>query len=100
MDGKLTVHVLFRFNKRSGKIDTTMTSLGCALLQMWALQNTSRTKRSVIFERETGTLVFDCEGNSVSEFPQINKYIDVKKCTEFGIPLNTLREIKDERFDK
>lgn len=100
MDGKLTVHVLFRFNKRSGKIDTTMTSLGFAMLQMWALQNTPKTKRCLIFERDTGLLVFDCEGNSVSEFPQINKYIDVKKCTEFGIPLKELQNIKDERFDK
>lgn len=99
MDGKLKVHVLFRFNKKSGKIDTTMTSLGYAMLQMWALQNTTKTKRCLIFERESGKLVFDCEGNSTG-FPQVNKYTTVQTCDDFGIPHNTLLEIKDDRFDK
>lgn len=99
MDEKLKVHVLFRFNKKSGKIDTTMTSLGTALLQMWALQNTPKTKRCLVFERETGLLVFDCEGNS-SGYPQINKYTTVQTCNDFNIPLDTLRAIKDDRFDK
>ena len=50
-----------------------MTSLGFAMLQMWALQNTPKTKRCLIFERDTGLLVYDCEGNS-SGYLQINKF--------------------------
>lgn len=95
----LQIHVLFRFNKKSGKVDKTMTALGCAVLQMWALQNTPPTKHCLIFERETGILVFDCEGNKTG-FSQINKYTTIQTCNDFNIPLDILREIKDDRFDK
>ena len=33
----LTVHVLFRSSKKTGKVDTTMIGLGKAMLELWAI---------------------------------------------------------------
>ena len=95
----LNVCVLFRFSKKSGKIDTTMTGMGSALMQMWALNNTPKTKVCMIFERESGKLIFAAYGTE-SGFPKIKKGEQCPAtCDDFGIPLETLRGITDERFD-
>ena len=95
----LTVHVLFRVNKKSGAIDTTMTALGSATLNAWALMNTGRTKDCFVFERESGKLVYRAEGTP--DFPRIfyDKDCEGKTCTDFGIPLEILHNVKDYRFD-
>ena len=36
----LKIHVLFRYSKKTGKVDMTMTELGNAMMRMWALSNT------------------------------------------------------------
>ena len=83
-ESKLKVHVLIRCSKRTGKIDTTMTGMGKALMQMWALQNTTKSKITYIIERESGNIVGAYLGNG----------------EDIGIPLEFLHQIKDERFDK
>lgn len=96
----LAVHVLFRFSKKSGAIDTTMTGMGTALMQMWALNNTPKTKACMIFEHETGRLVFMATGNE-SGFPKVKKGDQCKgTCEDWGISLEDLHNIKDERFMK
>lgn len=63
---------LVRFNRKTGKIDTTMQALGNALLQMWALQNTTaKTKDTIIFD-EDGEVITYYEGTG--DFPDITKY--------------------------
>lgn len=63
---------LVRFNRKTGKIDTTMQALGKALLQMWALQNTTaKTKDTIIFD-EDGEVITYYEGTG--DFPDITKY--------------------------
>ena len=98
---ELKVHVLFRCSKKTGKVDTTMTALGPAILKMWALNNTTSTKQCLIFERESGNLIYATDGTN-SGFPKVR---DAKKtklgmCEDFGIPLTYLHGISDDRFDK
>lgn len=95
----LSVCVLFRASKKSGKIDTTMTGMGSALMRMWALKNTPKTKMCMIFERESGKLIFATYGQD-SGFPKVTKESECKgTCDDWGIPLSALHEITDERFD-
>lgn len=97
----LKIHVLFRYSKKTGKIDTAMTELGNALMQMWALQNTTPSKNTMIVERDTGKVVFLAEGTNYG-FPRIKKSDkeDLGTVDEYGIPISAICEIKDERFDK
>ena len=61
-----------RFSRKTGKIDTTLTGLGCGMLELWALQNTNKkTKDSVVFD-EDGYVRFYYEGTG--DFPEITKY--------------------------
>lgn len=97
----MEVYVLFRANKKSGKIDTTMTALGNAMLQLWALQNTTSSKQCFIFERSTGKLVFATSGTK-DGFPKVKdarKHGDLGTCDDLGIPFEALSEITDDRFD-
>ena len=95
----LKVHVLFRFSKKTGKIDTTMTALGCGLLKMWALQNTTKTKACLIVERDSGKVILATQGTE-SGFPKI-KDKNLGNAKEYGIPISFLREeCVDDRFDK
>jgi len=97
----LKIHVLFRYSKKTGKIDMTMTEMGNALMQMWALQNTTPSKNTMIVERDTGKVVFLAEGTK-DGFPNVKKSDkeDLGTVDEYGIPISVVREIKDERFDK
>ena len=88
------VHILFRCSKRTGKIDTTMTGLGSALMRLWALQNTTSSKECLIFIRDTGELVFHIEGTK-SNFPRFVKYWKKVTCEDLGISLEVLHSIKD-----
>jgi hypothetical protein len=94
----MDVHVLFRFSKKTGKIDTTMTGVTSALMQMWALQNTTKSKMTLIFNRETGRCIFSATGTA-NDLPEIEKG-DLGSCEEYGISLEDLQAIKDERFDQ
>lgn len=101
MNSNLDVHVLFRFSKKSGKIDTTMTGRGSALMQMWALNNTTSSKVTMIFNRETGNLVFQVIGKK-DGFPKVQKSQangDMGNCAAYGISLEDLQSITDDRFD-
>ena len=98
----LKVNVLFRFSKKTGKIDTTITGLGTALLRMWCLQNTTKSKGCVIVERDTGKVLFITEGTA-DGFPKVKdakKGADLGTCEDFGMPLEVVQSIKDDRFDK
>lgn len=91
------VHVLFRFSEKTGEIETTMTGLGDAMMRLWALQNTPKGKACMIIERNTGKVVFATRGTA-DGWPEINEK-DLGICTEYGIPLEELQGITDDRFD-
>lgn len=93
---ELKVYVLFRFSRKTGNIDTTMTAIGTAMMQMWALNHTTKTKATMIVERDTGKVVFVAQGTG--DFPKVKKG-DLGSCEDFGIPLEVLQCIEDDRFD-
>ena len=99
----LTVHVLFRFSKKTGKVNMTLTGLGKGVLQLWGLQNTPKTMTTVIFERESGRLVYEAIGSTCG-MPSIRKDTHTSvlsdTCEDYGISLEYLHSITDDRFDK
>ena len=62
---------LVRFSKKTGKIDTTLEAMGCAMLKMWALHNCPKTKDIIIFHKKTGDCILYVEGTE--DFPKIFK---------------------------
>jgi len=61
-----------RFNRKTGKIDKTLSGLGNAMLRLWALQNTTaKSKDSIIFD-EDGLVIMYLEGTG--DFPNVTKY--------------------------
>ena len=94
---ELKMSVLFRFSKKTGKIDTTMTGLGDAMMRLWALQNTTKSKACLIAERDTGNVVFLTKGNE-SGFPSV-KDKDLGNVEDYGIPIDFVKSIKDDRFE-
>lgn len=92
----MTVKVLFRYSKKTGKIDTTLTAANLPLLKLYAVQNTTKTKNSIIIERDNGKVLFMVEGTK--DGPAISDD-DLGICTEYGLPLEIVQEIKDTRFD-
>ena len=65
-------YICIRFGRKSGKIDKTLEGISSAMLRLWALQNTPKTKDTIIFCLETGNIVFYCEGNE-SGFPKVHE---------------------------
>lgn len=72
MSNALHNYGLVRFTKRTGKIDTTMTAIGKGLIQLWALQNTTKTKASVIIDLTERTVYAEYIGTP-SGFPDVRK---------------------------
>ena len=66
----LKTFYLVRFSKKSGKIDRTMSALGKGLLQLWALQNTTKSKDTIVFD-EDGIVAMYVEGTA--DFPKVTK---------------------------
>lgn len=62
MSNALHNYGLVRFTKRTGKIDTSMTAIGKGLIQLWALQNTTKTKASVIIDLTERTVYAEYVG--------------------------------------
>lgn len=91
------VHVLLRYSKKTGKIDTAMTGLGSALMRLWALQNTTSSKECVVINRSTGDVVFHVVGRK-DNFPQVVEG-ELTTCEDLGIPFEELQTYTDERFD-
>ena len=67
--GELKTYCLLRFARMSGKIDTSMEGLGSGMLRLWALQNTTKTKDTIIFEKDTGKVCWYYTGTG--DFPKI-----------------------------
>ena len=63
---------LIRFSKKTGNIDTTMTALGRGVIQLWALQNTTKTKASVIVDIDEHKVFSEYVGTA-DGFPEVRK---------------------------
>ena len=97
MPDGLKMCVLFRSSKKTGKIDTTLTGVNFPLLKLWALKETTKTKQTLIFDRDTGTCLFHVVGSD--NLPKVQSF-DNMTCDDFNIPLEELQKITDDRFDK
>lgn len=98
----LKVYVLFRASRKTGAIDTTITGLGSAMMRMWALRNTTPSKFCLIIERDTGKVEYVVQGTKRGEFPKIldGTKSDLGTCDGYGIPIDVVQSIKDDRFDE
>ena len=72
--GELKTYCLVRFVRKSGKIDMSLEGIGTGMLRLWALQNTTKTKDTIIFEKSTGTVCWYYEGTG--DFPKVSDYED------------------------
>lgn len=65
---------LVRGSQRSGKIDTTMESGSSAMLTLWALNNTTSTKVTYVFNTDTGDVLIICTGVNGRNFPEVERH--------------------------
>lgn len=93
--GELHNFGLVRFSKKTGKIDTTMTALGCGLIQGWALMNTTRTKACVIVDIDERKVFSEYVGTA-DGFPEVRKNPDE---FEYNMP-DELFEVFEEETAK
>lgn len=69
---ELKQHVLICYKKANGAVDKMLEGISPATLKLWALQNTTSSKASLIFERDTGKVIYHVIGkrNSMPEVQQ------------------------------
>lgn len=72
---ELKKYGLVRYATKTGKVDTAMTALGCGVIQLWGLQNTTKTKTSVVFELDTGLIRSRYTGTA-DGFPKVERAIE------------------------
>lgn len=97
---EMTGYVLFRFSKKTGNIDTTMTDpFGVGLMELWALQNTTPSKRTIVIDAEDGKIVYAVDGRK-ERLPKALRPTDAW-CSDFGISLDAVQAIlkEDKRFN-
>lgn len=94
----MPVYVLLRASKRTGKVNKCMTGITSALMAMWALNNTPKTMITLIIERDTGRIEY-CFTGTADGMPKKEDLKPDAHCTDMGISLEDLQNIKDERFD-
>ena len=79
---------LIRFSKKTGKVDTTLTGLGYGMLKMWGLQNTTKTKATIVMDLVSHSPIVEYVGTA-DGFPDI--HTDVESM-QFNLP--------DELYDE
>ena len=72
MSEPLKRYYVCRFNRKSGKIDTTMSGLGKGLIQVWALENTCKKSDDTVIFDEDGIIHSYYEGTG--DFPKVTKH--------------------------
>ena len=63
---------LARFSKKTGRIDTVMTGIGCGLIKLWGLQNTTKTKACVLVDIDERRVIVEYVGTA-DGFPEIHE---------------------------
>ena len=67
------------FNRKTGKIVTTLEGVSSAMLKLFGMnnRNVSATRDFVVFDSETGEIIFYCEGKK-NDFPTIYRDMEGK----------------------
>ena len=63
-------YTLYRMSNKTNKVDTVLESINLPLMKLWALQNTTKTKQTRIFDDENN-LIFSVIGRKESNFPKV-----------------------------
>lgn len=71
---ELKTYTLHRYSQKTGDVDTTLEGISKAMLAMWALQNTTPSKASVITD-ETG-LIYERYTGRKDNFPKIERHLE------------------------
>lgn len=74
----MKTYVCARASKKTGKVDKMLEGIGKGLLQLWALQNTTKSKQCVIYEKDSGLVVAKYIGTD-SGFPEIHKNMEAQQ---------------------
>lgn len=93
----MKTHILFKFNKKNGKVTKTITAGTASGLKLWALQNTTETTACIIIDKETHGVIYLVTGQS-DKLPKVTS-IGLGTCDEYGIPIEAVDSISDERFE-
>lgn len=80
---RLTPCTAIRFSKKTGKIDTTLTGIGYAMLNLWGLQNTTKTKETLVFETNTGLVIAHYIGSSEG-MPEVEWGKDLENIEDYA----------------
>ena len=93
-------YVMIRFRKSSGKIDTTLTSSASALMKMWAMNNTTSSKETVIIDGDNGNVIFRASGKK-DDFPDIEnpETGSTCNCEKLGIPMMIVEQYRTKEAD-
>lgn len=87
--------VLFRYTRKSGRIDKTLTGYNIPMLKLWALSNTTKSKDCLIIEMDSYKVVALVEGRP--DFPKLTESKDdnLGMAYEYGIPDSVIDDLKD-----
>lgn len=62
---------LVRFNKKTMKIDTTMTALGKGMIKLWGLQNTGQGQACIVVDIDERQTIVEYIGTNEG-FPEVH----------------------------
>lgn len=94
MEKKICVYLLLQYNKKTGKVFKEMDAYGNALMRMWALNNTPKSRNTVIINCETGDCEWLFEGKE-NDMPTVKQNVGI--CDDFGIDRKMLESIANSR---
>ena len=63
-------YAIFRFSKKTGRVDTILSCGSFALAKLYALQNTTATKNTIVIDSESGNVVLAVSGRK-DAFPKV-----------------------------
>lgn len=63
------MYKLFRQSTKTGKLDTVLSSGSPAMLKLWALQNTTKSKTTLLYDPD-GHVIYKVVGQA-SGFPKV-----------------------------
>lgn len=58
------MYCLLRYSQKTGKVDTCITALSCAMLEWQALIKTPKTKETVIVDHDTEEIIYTVTGRA------------------------------------
>ena len=108
-------YVLIRFNNKTNNIDYCIEGKNKKFLDSWAFAHTTKTKNSILFEKETGNILFyykgsldrpeiiESTGNIIDYYPKLHRelnagpFINVLKQDSLGKHLSLDKTLKNAK---